>query len=534
MIFSKMNLRYLLASVVGVASAVSALAAPGPERKVVVVVWDGMRPDFITPEITPNLSRLGAEGVFFAHHHPVYLTSTEVNGTALATGSWPAHSGIIANNDFRPAIDPQNMVETQVPAVVRKGDEVSGGHYLGRPTVAELLHAHGRRTAIAGAKQVALLHDRSPRADSPGVSPLLYQGETLPENFGASFAQSLGAFPPVSARDDKIARDAWTTRALIGELWKTEVPPYSLLWLSEPDNSQHATGPGSPQSLEAIKSSDANLGLVLTELERRGLRESTDVFVVSDHGFSTIERKVDLVVELSMAGFQSKRAALGGLKAGEVMVVSNGGSSLFYVGGHDAGVIARLTAFLQQQNWAGVVFSRTAAEGTFPLSEVHIDSPQAPDLVVSLRWSHGKSVYGIRGLQASDLSPSSKKIGNHASLSAYDLHNTLVAAGPDLRRGVTDTLPSGNADVAPTILWILGLKDESAKMDGRVLSEALTVESPALHALELKRLTARREINGGTWTQYLQVAEVNGVRYFDEGNGNFAAGAKAEVKTEAK
>src|SRR3954463_1575827 len=101
-----MNIRFLLALIPGVLSVCVASAA---ERKVVVVVWDGMRPDFISPEITPNLSRLAAEGVFFAHHHPVYLTSTEVNGTALATGSWPANSGIIANVDFRPAIDPQNI-----------------------------------------------------------------------------------------------------------------------------------------------------------------------------------------------------------------------------------------------------------------------------------------------------------------------------------------------------------------------------------------------------------------------------------------
>lgn len=479
------------------------------------------------PKLEPSRHR----GRFLRYHHPVYLSSTEVNGTALATGAWPAHSGIIANNDFRPAIDPQNMIETQVPAVIRKGDAVSGGHYLGRPTLAELLHAKGLRTAIAGAKQVALLHDRLPRSDSPEVSPLLYQGETLPANIGASLAQTLGKLPEASARDDKIARDVWTTRALIGELWKNEVPSYSLLWLSEPDNSQHATGPGSPQSLDAIRSSDANLGLVLAELDRRGLRDTTDVFVVSDHGFSTIERKVDLVVELSVAGFQSKRAALGGLKAGEVMVVSNGGSSLFYVGGHDIEVIARLTTFLQRQNWAGVVFSRTPVEGTFPLSEVRIDSPQAPDLVVSLRWTHRKSVFGVAGSQASDLSVSSKKIGNHASLSPYDLHNSLVAAGPDIRRGVSDTLPSGNLDIAPTILWILGMKDDAAKMDGRVLSEALILDAPVLRSLDLKRITARREINGGSWSQYLQVAEVNGVRYFDEGNGEYVARAAANVES---
>lgn len=495
-------------------------ADPAPAHSVVVVVWDGMRPDFVSAETAPNLARLAAGGVFFAHHHPVYLSATEVNGTAIATGAYPSHGGVIANTDYRPAIDPQKSVGIEIPAVVRKGDEVSGGHYLGRPTVAEILHARGLATAIAGSKQVALLHDRALRTAAPGVFPVLYMGEVQPETLAPTLTQALGSFPPSSARDDQIERDAWTTRALLGTLWEEGLPPYSLLWLAEPDSSQHASGPGSAQSLEAIRSSDTNLGLVLAELDRRGLRATTNVFVVSDHGFSTISRKVDVAVELSVAGFQAKRAAPGGLQNGEVLAVSNGGSTLLFVGGHDADIIRRLTAYLQRQDWVGVIFARAPFEGTFPLAEAHVDSAQPPDLVVSFRWSQGNSANGTPGLQTSDLSATSPKIGNHASLSPYDMHNTLVAAGPDIRRGVTDTLPSGNTDVAPTVLWLLGLKDEALKMDGRVLSEALTVDGPALKSYELKRLQARSETGGGIWTQYLQVSEVNGVRYLDEGNGS--------------
>jgi arylsulfatase A-like enzyme len=62
--------------------------------------------------------------------------------------------------------------------------------------------------------------------------------------------------------------------------------------------------------------------------------------------------------------------------------------------------------------------------------------------------------------------------GTHATLSRFDMHNVLIAAGPDFRRGETDDLPTGNIDLAPTILQILGSK-APAKMDGRVLSEAM-------------------------------------------------------------
>ena len=44
--------------------------------------------------------------------------------------------------------------------MVRKGDTLTHGHYLGLPTLAELLHQKKLHTAVAGAKPVALLHDR--------------------------------------------------------------------------------------------------------------------------------------------------------------------------------------------------------------------------------------------------------------------------------------------------------------------------------------------------------------------------------------
>ena len=509
-------------------SAGSATAA-APDRHVVVLVWDGMRPDFVSAEITPNLSQLASGGVFFAHHHPVYLSATEVNGTAIATGAYPSHSGLIANTDFRPAIDPTESVDTGKPAIIRKGDEVSGGHFIALPTLAEIMHAHGLATVIAGSKWIVLLHDRGDRPDGPESSLVLFSGTTLPPSRAATLA-GLGEFPAAAQDENKTAQDAWTTSALLSVLWQHGVPPYTLLWLAEPDASQHAAGPGSTQALAAIKSSDVNLGRVLAELDRRGLRATTDVLVVSDHGFSTIGRKVDVAAALAAAGFDAKRKTPGGLQPGGVMVVPNGGSTLLYVGGHDPVVSRRLVEFLQKQDWTGVIFSREPQEGAFPLAAAHIDAPGAPDLVVSLRWTADQSATGTPGLQVSDLTPDTAKAGNHASLSRYDMHNTLVAAGPDFRPGVTDPLPSANTDLAPTILWLLGCKDEASRMDGRVLAEALTVDGPPLKSFELHRLTAQRDTGAGVWRQYLQVSEVNGVRYLDEGNGALAPAEPHEIR----
>jgi len=68
------------------------------------------------------------------------------------------------------------------------------------------------------------------------------------------------------------------------------------------------------------------------------------VFVVSDHGFSTISRKVDVAAELSATGFAARRTAAGGLKRGEVMTISNGGTTLLYAGEHDDALCRDLVA----------------------------------------------------------------------------------------------------------------------------------------------------------------------------------------------
>ena len=289
-----------------------------PSRHVVVVVWDGMRPDFISERTTPNLWALSQEGVFFQNHHPVYTSSTEVNGTAIATGAYPEHSTIIGNVEFRPRIDPQMTVAMEKPENIRKGDRLGEPGYVAVQTVAEFLHAHAVRTAIAGSKPVVLLGDRAARPNAPESSPILYDGAALPPITELTVAAAIGDNPAPApdggtVKPNKTAKDAWTTRALTQVLWKDGVPAYSQLWLSEPDFSQHATGPGSAQSLAAIRSSDANLGTVLSELDKRGLRGSTDVIVVSDHGFSTVSDAADIATDLSTSGFSASRAALGGV-----------------------------------------------------------------------------------------------------------------------------------------------------------------------------------------------------------------------------
>ncbi len=461
--------------------------AAGRAEHVVVVVWDGMRPDFVTDAHAPALAKLGREGVVFANHHSIYPTSTEVNGVALATGAFPNRNGVIANREYRPAINPLRRVAIEAVETFTKGDAICDDQYLRLATVPEILRRAGRPVAVAGTKPVAVLFDRFHRNDV-----------TVPTN------------PKFESPNTKL--DAATTRALLSELWSNSVPAFSLLWLSDPDITQHATWPGSDKALAAILGVDDCLAAVLSELDARGVRKQTDVFVVSDHGFSTAMQTVNVGDALQRAGFAAAREFKAPPKDGEVMVVGNGGTVLLYVIGRDKAVIRRLVEFFQQQDYTGVLFTREPMPGTFTLRQARLDSPDAADIVVSLRWTDEKNQAGVPGLFVTDganygMLPVGQGRGGHSSLSPYDVRNTLIAAGPDFAAGQTNHLPSSNADLAPTILAILNVQAPQP-MDGRVLTRHPSAK-PRPQTLEAAN---------GPWRQYLKVTEFAGAYYVDEGN----------------
>jgi len=494
-------------------------AAPG-ERHVVVLVWDGMRPDFVSERNTPTLWKLAQEGVTFAHHHSVYVSATNVNGAAIATGVYPNRNTLLANREFRPSIDPLRPFDNAQPDVIEKADKVTGGKYIASPTIAEIVRAAGRRTAVVGTKAVAFLHDRHADWTSAAAKDFVkFAAAPMPAPLREETLRLLGPFAIESSKTDE-TRNSYATRALTEIMWRDGVPAFSLLWLSEPDMIQHDTSPGSEASLAAVRVSDRNLALVLDTLAKKDARKNTDIFVVSDHGFSTIERAIDFPAELRKAGFDATKAVKETPKRGQIMVVGNGGSILFYVTDHDHDVTARLIEWLQRSDFAGVIFVRDKFEGTFSLETARANTTDAPDVLVSLRWNSRPNRFGTLGQITTDTARPAGE-GSHATLSEFDVHNTLIAAGPDFRERFTTSLPSSNVDIAPTVLHLLGLQ-RPQKKDGRIMAEGMEEKAERIEALN-KTIQASRKFPNGEWQQHLRVSLVGETVYIDEGNGSFTA-----------
>jgi arylsulfatase A-like enzyme len=143
--------------------------------------------------------------------------------------------------------------------------------------------------------------------------------------------------------------------------------------------------------------------------------------------------------------------------------------------------------------------------------------------MVALRWNKSSNRYGTPGQIITD-SGRGPGEGSHATLSEFDVHNTLIAAGPDFRERVASTVPSGNVDIAPTVLRILGI-ESTQKFDGRVLIEGMDERAAKIEALT-KTIQASRKFPSGEWQQHLRVSLVGETVYFDEGNGSFEASTK--------
>ena len=498
---------------------VSSIAA-GNAKYVVVVVWDGLRPELLTKENAPVLYDLAQKGVVFDNYHATFPATSETNAVALATGSYPRTSGLLANREYRPTLDASKPVQTQSLTSVRIGDSLTSDKYLKAPTIAEVLRSQkpALRTVCVGTKDATVLVDRAIRdGDSPSI--IVSEGDALPISFAERLNADLGVFPSVTNKN-KTVRDNWTTTALVEEAWADSVPPFSLLWLGEPEYSQRQTGIGSPDSVAAIGNCDAKLATILHTLDQRGILAETDIFVVSACGFTSCSHKVDLMDDLLAAKINAYKSITGATPTDSVLTCSQGSCNFIYITGSDKGVKDSVLAALFKLDYVGAIFTKDGARGTFKLSDAMLDCDGAPDIVAAFRWSSEKNEFGVPGSQPCEIG-SAKAM--HSGLSPYDMRGTMVAVGPDFKGGSKDDLPAGNTDIAPTVYWIFGTPTP-ATVEGRVLSEAMTIPAPEIKSHTSNRLEASVDTPKGKRWQYLKVSEVNGVRYIEEGDGGIVRG----------
>lgn len=438
-----------------VLAAQGAWAQSGPA--VLVVVLDGLRPDYVTPELMPNLHAFGQANVVFEKHHAAYPTVTRLNAATLVTGCFPEMHGLLDNAIYIPEVNPEKALSAADRENLVKVEEATKGNLLTVSSLGELLAEAGKSLFVAssGSSGSAFLLNHKAKG------AVVHYDFTLPADLEAQVLAALGPVPAEALPN--LARNARVTDAFfkIGvDQLKSAV---AILWYSDPDTTAHVKGIGAPETLAALKGVDGEFGRLVAGLKERGLDRQTDIMVVSDHGFSTGTGKQSydrFVTEYLME------------KQADLRTVIRAGYGLYIKENADA-LVPDLVMRLQQQEWIGAIFTASmfpgAPSGVNPgvmsFSAIQYDHPRAPHILVSPNWSDEPNAAGYKG--------STTSMGNgHGSSSPWDIHNTLIAGGPGFKDALRVALPSGNVDIAPTVLMLLGLP-KGKMMQGRVLSEAI-------------------------------------------------------------
>ena len=136
---------------------------------------------------------------------------------------------------------------------------------------------------------------------------------------------------------------------------------------------------------------------------------------------------------------------------------------------------------------------------------------------MSFRWDSRPNPAGYAGYAYS--AGGAPTLGQHGSMSRHEMRNVLFARGSSFKSGIRVNSPTGNIDLAPTILHLLSIAPADA-MDGRVLHEALTDGDPANWQTTTHR--AERSLPDSVYRQSITISQVGNAVYVDEGQSDLA------------
>jgi arylsulfatase A-like enzyme len=465
---------------------------------IVLIVWDGLRPDMITSEQTPYLHRMAGQGVFCRASHSAFPTATRINSATIVTGCSPGRHGIVDNGRYLPALDPDRALNFANWTHLQGMADQEGQRLLSVPTLGEILRANGKRMASAGSGSPGTTYLTNPTVSGPVVNWALAWPAQTHDQIQARCGPFLG--PDSTAAD----RTRFVLHAVRDYLIPRHQPDVLTLWITEPDHAQHGHGIGSPQAIATLGELDRQLEQLVGDLDSTGNQNT--YLLLSDHGFSTIADRPDI----------DERLVAAGLKAtpGDRSILYDCDS--FYLNGEGRDRFDDLVRFLASEPWVGALLVRgdrmDGYPNAMPQSAAFGNHYRSAELMFAYRWSHARNEYGVPGSSASY----SSIAATHGSASPYDVNSSLVAWGTGIKRGKVSSVPCGNVDVAPTVLHLLGLSIADS-MQGRVLAELL-VDGPDPASIEGTSTVCEAiyQSDDGLRRQTAHYSEVYGHRYLDQ------------------
>ncbi|MCH8888299.1 MAG: alkaline phosphatase family protein [SAR324 cluster bacterium] len=272
------------------------------------MVWDGLRPDMVSEDLTPRLHALAGAGTWFERSHAVVPPVTRCNSAALSTGCLPEHHGIPGNHFVLPRDEGVHLLNAADADDLEQLRSFRNGRVLLRRTLAELVSEAGGHTAIVGTGSpgAALLQHPQVR-DAASSGDAIYNHSLWLGSSREDVEAELGPMPEGSVPNTE--QNVYFTKLITDLLIASDKAPALItFWHTDPDRTKHRQGVGHPDAIRALRDADRNLGSILDALDATGRADSTNVIVTSDHGFATVAERVDINELLTREIIAKKRA----------------------------------------------------------------------------------------------------------------------------------------------------------------------------------------------------------------------------------
>lgn len=466
------------------------------DTRILVVVLDGCRPDYLNSELMPRCYWEAKGGVIGTAHHAALPSVTRVNAATMATGCYPARHGLMANTIYVPELNPAGGISTGSRKNLLDAAQVWGGRLLTTPTLAEMLDHHGRKFLVCSSGSSGAATLLNPTGAGAGI---LHPEFRVPESGTARMYEILGPKPPDA--EPARAKMMWMTDACLKIGVPEHDPRVTFLWFTDPDHTAHEKGIGAPETKEGIRIADEQLGRIFDFHRARGMK--VNVFIVADHGFATYGGKFEVAATLKAKGWMER-----------VKPVVIGGA--IYVPKEQEEHLAAMVRDLQAEPSIGPIFTVAKSKGsekgklpgTLSLDLIGGNHPRGAQIVAYPNWSSERNAAGYPGkVQAPGTA-------GHGGISPWEINAVFAAFGPDIKTGFRSDVPTSNADLAPTIAFLMGIPVPK-EMDGRVLHEILK-QGPAPQKVNVRRKHWTAALADKSYRVTLKAAVVEGRRYVDE------------------
>ncbi|MGX9147698.1 alkaline phosphatase family protein [Mesorhizobium sp. 128a] len=484
--------------------------------KFLIVSFDGLRPDLISPELTPNLFRLQSLGIALSKHRTVYPSETRSAFPSLVTGATTNRHGMVGNKYVDRSVLPPRYIDTSDAVLLRKLDLESDGKLMSAASIGEILASEGRSLAVLATNTPGTTRFFHHKAEDFGHVRL--SGHFREAGTADALAEAEAGVGPLTPEPPKIEPDKagqdWITSAFLEVIWPKYRPDVTILSYGEPDVTSHFHGTGAEATRGIIAYCDRQFGRVLDWWESEGRAEDVQIIAVSDHGHLTGHTRVSVIDGLREAGF---RPGVAPALDVDVVVVPGQVGALYLAEPADE-QIARLVAAITSQPWCGPVFTRARNEvdgiapGSLGKHLVFADHARAPDVSFSFRADDDIDPFGLIGRTFYDHNRRTG-LGAHGGLHPKELAAIGIVAGSAFpAAGSVSTVPSGICDFAPTILHLLEIGRPNT-MSGRVLHELLWDPEKANPAIRHESFEAKVS----SYRQVLRRVQVGDVTYVDDG-----------------